>query len=594
MDDLLNESIVAVNPRIKRVEPGTRFDRKFVQRLWRILKVCVPSLHCKSSLLILAIITLIVVRTRMTVIISRNIGQNAKNLVERNLRDFARGVAFLGYMALPASVTNAAIRYLVFSIGESFRKNLQLYLHKEYTSCHTVYYLKNASEEQGGIQNPDYCLTQDVCELCISLSELFPSLIKPLIDVLTFVPQLAIQGGYLAPLVLMHYYVLVGGLMQFLPNQAKLFTEVEEREAGLRNIHTQIIQHAEEVAFYNGEETERRNADRGMRSLTRHLLVYSRAKSLYDFVDSIFLKYGATCVAYLVCAIGVFRAKGSVSTAAELTNIYIRDTQLYIPLARAVSSLAKLHKSLSSILVRVTRVSELLEAMQRVRVQPPDSVFAISRCDEISFDNVSIHSPEGAPLVKNLSFRLRRQESLLITGPNGSGKSAILRAIAGIQAVSEGTIRRPSDPELVFVPQRAFLPSGNFRSLLTYPDSTEEAGTKGVSDDELLRIAKDAGIDSVILREGGLNAEKKWHEVLSGGERQRVAFARVYYHRPVFALLDECTSGVSQEMEPGLYEQAHLRGITLVTVSHRATLKDFHSRILALDGLGGFTLSNCN
>jgi ATP-binding cassette subfamily D (ALD) long-chain fatty acid import protein len=80
-------------------------------------------------------------------------------------------------------------------------------------------------------------------------------------------------------------------------------------------------------------------------------------------------------------------------------------------------------------------------------------------------------------------------------------------------------------------------------------------------------------------------------EILSGGEKQRLAIGRVLYHRPVFAALDECTSAVSSDIEKLVYQRLVERGITLLSVSHRSTLWNFHQYMLRFDGRGGYSFS---
>ena len=65
--------------------------------------------------------------------------------------------------------------------------------------------------------------------------------------------------------------------------------------------------------------------------------------------------------------------------------------------------------------------------------------------------------------------------------------------------------------------------------------------------------------------------------------------ARLFYHSPTFAILDECTSAVSVDVEGRLYEEAKKRGITLFTVSHRSSVFKYHEWILRFDGEGGYT-----
>lgn len=68
------------------------------------------------------------------------------------------------------------------------------------------------------------------------------------------------------------------------------------------------------------------------------------------------------------------------------------------------------------------------------------------------------------------------------------------------------------------------------------------------------------------------------------GQKQRIAMARVFYHRPLYAILDECTSAVSSEVEHYIYEVGNKLGITLFTVSHRDSLKKHHQMVLFIEG----------
>ena len=65
--------------------------------------------------------------------------------------------------------------------------------------------------------------------------------------------------------------------------------------------------------------------------------------------------------------------------------------------------------------------------------------------------------------------------------------------------------------------------------------------------------------------------------------------ARLFYHKPEFAILDECTSAISLDVEHILYSKARELGITLFTISHRASLFKFHDYYLKFDGEGRYT-----
>jgi ABC-type uncharacterized transport system fused permease/ATPase subunit len=97
----------------------------------------------------------------------------------------------------------------------------------------------------------------------------------------------------------------------------------------------------------------------------------------------------------------------------------------------------------------------------------------------------------------------------------------------------------------------------------------------------ILDIAK---LGYIVRREGGWDTYNDWNDVLSGGEKQRIAMARLIYHKPTYAILDECTSAVSIDVESFLYQYMKNIGITLITVSHRETVWKFHDYLLKFMG----------
>ncbi|KAG1732981.1 hypothetical protein EDB19DRAFT_1831139 [Suillus lakei] len=244
----------------------------------------------------------------------------------------------------------------------------------------------------------------------------------------------------------------------------------------------------------------------------------------------------------------------------------------------------------------------------------------------------TLSGPNTTTLVRALTLTLRPGMHRMITGSNGVGKTAVARVLAGLWAPgscstlvrpggdsalkgsgsstltdgtegaltspTDGALTRPTDtpdgrPGVFVIPQRPYHPTGSLLSQVIYPHPVSEFTASFAALEELESLLDAAHLGYLVDREGGWDAVKEWRDVLSGGEKQKLAMARLFYHRPKFAILDECTSAVSSDVEGQMYEHAKALGITLITISLRPSLTKYHTHILTLsgDGTGSWTFS---
>lgn len=180
---------------------------------------------------------------------------------------------------------------------------------------------------------------------------------------------------------------------------------------------------------------------------------------------------------------------------------------------------------------------------------------------DIIVDSVPIVTPAGEVLIRSLSFRIKPLDHLLVIGANGSGKSSLFRLLAELWPLYGGTITKPPAHEFFYLPQRPYLSLGTLRDQIIYPHSRQQMLHKGITDADLLAILALLDMADLVRREGGWDCVREWTGALSGGDKQRIACARLFYHKPLYAILDECTSAVTLAVEQTFYERATELGI---------------------------------
>ncbi|WOL09483.1 hypothetical protein Cni_G18236 [Canna indica] len=178
-------------------------------------------------------------------------------------------------------------------------------------------------------------------------------------------------------------------------------------------------------------------------------------------------------------------------------------------------------------------------------------------------------------------------------GPNGSGKSCLFRVLGGLWPLVSGYIVKPGigsdlNKEIFYVPQRPYTAVGTLRDQLIYP-LTADQETEPLTNEGMVELLRNVDLEYLLDRYP-LEDEINWGDELSLGEQQRLGMARLFYHKPKFAILDECTSAVTTNMEERFCEKVRAMGTSCITISHRPALVAFHDIVLSLDGEGGWTV----
>jgi len=248
----------------------------------------------------------------------------------------------------------------------------------------------------------------------------------------------------------------------------------------------------------------------------------------------------------------------------------------------SLSFFRAVYDSFASYRATIIRLDGLVEANDQAR-QMPRLLVAESPDGALELDDLEVRNPAGRQLLEPLDLRLEPGDSLMITGPSGAGKTTLLRSIARLWPYASGTVRQPGgDRDAMFLSQVPYLPLGDLRSVLCYPDDAADIG-----DEKLI-----AALDEVSLGHLGtrLNEDIDWSKTLSPGEQQRVAFARVLVQEPTVIFLDESTSALDEGQEFTLYRllRTRLPKTIMVSVTHRNTVKKHHNCHLRLRGDGGW------
>ena len=211
----------------------------------------------------------------------------------------------------------------------------------------------------------------------------------------------------------------------------------------------------------------------------------------------------------------------------------------------------------------------------------------------IEFKNVSItYDDTRIEALKNISFSVKKGETVAFLGKTGAGKSSIVNLVSRLYDVNSGLITIDAMPikeinltdlrkAIGFVPQDPFLFSDSISSNIKF-------GYNKATTQEIINAAKKAVVHQNIVdfKDGYNTILGERGVTLSGGQKQRVSIARAIIKNPQILIFDDCLSAVDTETEERILTNLEdlSKNKTTFIISHRVSSAKNADKIIILDG----------
>jgi putative ATP-binding cassette transporter len=516
-------------------------------------------------------------QTAFNVAFNQETGEFTSALAARDADRFWAAIERYSVILLAAVPIYALYYFVRDTLGLRWRLWLTDHFLARYFN-HRAYYRLNAI---AGIDNPDQRIAEDIN--AFTQQSLYFSMIA-----LGATIQLAAFSSVLWSISKVLVYFLLGYAVFSTFFTAAVFGKPLiglnfrqlQREANFRFGLVRVREHAEPIAFHNGEAREMAALRQVFQAVFRNyqqVLRWQFKLNLFQYAHS-----------FLTIILPSVILAGDVLDGSIEVGRAVQAAGAFGAILSALTVIVEHFEGLSRFSAGVNRLhafAHTLDSLPGPR-EPDTPCIRTQPAAQLALSELTVYTPNHEHLlIQDLNLAVPTSQGLLIVGPSGGGKSSLLRVIAGLWDAGSGQVLRPAGPDMLFLPQFPYLPLGDLRSQLLYPHTERD-----ISDAELLQWLDKVNLPTLAERVGGLHAELDWAKVLSAGEQQRLAFARVLLSKPRYVLLDEATSALDAANEHTLYSQLAGLSITPISVSHHASVLSYHHQVLELPGDGSWVL----
>ncbi|NEJ98050.1 ABC transporter ATP-binding protein/permease [Rhizobium ruizarguesonis] len=542
-------------------------------RFVRAVKVFMTSeVGGKAALMFAGLVALFLALSGLNVANSY-VGRNFMTAIaNRQTPEFMRQAIF--YIGVFAAFTIVAVvsRFIEERLALLWREFLTRRAVSLYLADRAYYHL----DVSGQLTHPDQRIAEDMRVFTVTTLSFILMILNSSLTIIAFSGVLWSISPLLFAVAVV--YAACGSYLTIALGRPliKLNYDQLDKEASFRSGLIQVRENAEGIMLAHSEEQQ---GFRLLRRLDDAVANFRKVTAINRNVG--FFTTGYNWLIQIIPALIIAPAyiRGNIDF-----GVITQSGAAFAMLVGAFSLVITQFQSISTFAAVVARLSSLMEAIERSGTPTDAGIEVVEGKERLAYEQLTLlHATNSVPIVKDVSISIPLGTRVLITGPAQDAQAALFRATAGISFKGSGRIIRPAADDILFLPQRPYLPTGTLRQILV---RNERAGK--IPDDRIVQILRELNLEHVLEQAGGLNTEQNWEILLSPQEQQLLAFINILIAAPQFAFLDRLDATLGLERLHTIMRMLSESSITYINNAETAALRDYHDAVLECSEDGGW------
>ena len=522
------------------------------KRLRGVLRTLVRSDQGPKAVMFAVTLIILMFAINGLNVVNSFVGRYFMSAIEnRNEAMFQKQALYYVGVFLASTVVLVFYRFTEERLGILWREQLTRRLTDAYMKDRTYYRLDSAT----GVANPDQRISEDVRAFTTTTLSFVLLIVNGTLTAISFSGVLWTISPQLFGVAVV--YAAVGSVLTIYLGKPliRLNYDQLDMEADFRSDLIHVRENSESIALAHREGRFKARLNKRLDALATNFRRLIRINRNLGFFTNGYNYFIQIIPALMIAPLFI--------SGNKEFGVITQSTMAFATLVGAFSLIVTQFQSISAFTAVVARLHTLSDAIEKTQRTALCMIEVEESPDRVVYENVTIHSADWSRLlISELNMEITRGSRWLVVGKDDAPKVALFRATAGVWSCGDGRIIRPNLDDILFLPERPYIPPGTLREALL------RTGMELITpDSEIMEVLEKLGLSDVVTHANGLDTNQDWDDLLSIGEQHLLSVSRIFLAKPAFVFLDRPGSALAKNQIASILDMLKEQGTGVVILS---------------------------